>query len=391
MLRLTIRRRSYSVMIGKKRRLKFLFSLAMFDSAWYAPMCRQSGNAEVSKVSPPRLAVAIIVACSIVWPRPWVGHSEAQPLTLLEDAIRDGKVSSQITGVGGSTGDTIEVTLQRKVPQTLSLTLAPGTVLKSVDPSVQDMIVARIKGKRTRSNPGRYEVNSEIVLSDDNPHSYVIEAYCLDFHKANPGPTSSFTLERPDAHAEQIVKAGLASGAAMAVTQGALWIERAKADDSQLKARFPFSDRDLLAARELLKTSQVNSPGQSSVSSEQPKGVGPKPGFGQAEGRVFLDGIVQPNVLVVLNRTADYCVAEFRTDETGKWSIPSIEPDYYFVTSYCEGPRADGATRLLNFLGHDGSYLVRSGKLTRFPLFQWKSGRSYINSREDPFGPQGRR
>jgi hypothetical protein len=41
-----------------------------------------------------------------------------------------------------------------------------------------------IKGERVSGQT--YRPTTTIVLADDTQHTYVIEAYCLDFHKDNP-------------------------------------------------------------------------------------------------------------------------------------------------------------------------------------------------------------
>lgn len=68
----------------------------------------------------------------------------AQTTIPLDQAIKDGNVSVEITGMGGSTGDTIQITVQRKVPETLRLSLRPGTVFKSISGKVQNMLAVSI-------------------------------------------------------------------------------------------------------------------------------------------------------------------------------------------------------------------------------------------------------
>ncbi len=168
----------------------------------------------------------------------------------LEQAVKDGKVEVEISGIGGSTGDAILITARRKVPDVLRLTLTAGTVFKSISGTVQNMMGAGIKGDHIGENS--YRPATEIVLTDNDKHSYVVEAYCLDFHKDNPGPSDSFTIAPPDERANKILKAGKNKSASIGAIQSALWIHREGLTPSQVKERFPVSDDDIAIARELL-------------------------------------------------------------------------------------------------------------------------------------------
>lgn len=181
----------------------------------------------------------------------------------LDQAIKDGKVGAHITGIGGSTGDTILITVRRKVPEVLRLRLTPGTVFRSVTGRVQNMAGASIKGERVGERS--YRPASEIVLADDDKLSYVIEAYCLDFHKGNPGPSDRFSIAPPDGQALKILQAGKAKGASIQVIQAAVWMARDGATATQLKQRFPVGDRDIEAARGLLRDAKQAKPGTTST------------------------------------------------------------------------------------------------------------------------------
>ena len=58
----------------------------------------------------------------------------------LDEAVREDKVKIEISGLGGSTGDTILLNLKRKSPVKLRLSLTPGTVFQSTSGNVQNMI-----------------------------------------------------------------------------------------------------------------------------------------------------------------------------------------------------------------------------------------------------------
>jgi len=49
----------------------------------------------------------------------------------LKDAIRTGKVECTVTGLGGSTGDSMLLHVQKKVPEPLDLHFLAGTIFQS--------------------------------------------------------------------------------------------------------------------------------------------------------------------------------------------------------------------------------------------------------------------
>jgi hypothetical protein len=170
----------------------------------------------------------------------------------LADAAAAGRIEIQITGLGASTGDSIVVTVRRLVKETLRLTLAPGTVLKSGNQQTQDMVTAKLEGERIPGDESRYWVMSEIVLSDDRTRSFIIEAYCLDFDKDNPSSSSSYRLLSVDPRAKKIILAGMERKLSPEVIQAAIWMDRGGLTESALKQRFPVDDNDIKAARSLL-------------------------------------------------------------------------------------------------------------------------------------------
>jgi len=178
------------------------------------------------------------------------------PLTLaaqtipLDEAVREGKVQIEISGLGGSTGDTIILDIKRKVPEKLRISLSPGTVFKSTTGNVQNMISSKVKGERM--GPVSYRPGSEIYLNTDKKRSYIVEAYCLDFNKPNPGVGDSFTVYQVKDRTKSIIIEGEKARYSTRVIQSAIWIDRAKATPPQLKSRFPVNDNDIETAKRLL-------------------------------------------------------------------------------------------------------------------------------------------
>ena len=113
----------------------------------------------------------------------------------LAEAIAYGKVTAKFIGTGGSSGDTILLTIQKTEKagaETLKLSIPAGTILQSSNPSEQNMVIAGAHGIQIDSQ--RFTPQSEIILIDNNSITYVLEAYCAEFHKGNPSSATGFTL-----------------------------------------------------------------------------------------------------------------------------------------------------------------------------------------------------
>lgn len=179
----------------------------------------------------------------------FAGGVFAQEAVPLGQAIRDRKIQATVTALGGSSGDAILLTVRRIVPEPLRLSLTPGIVFTSKTGKVQNMAGARIKGERTGATT--YSPSDTIYLGDDADHLYIVEAYCMDFNKANPGAGDAFAWGEVDARAAEILNLGRAENTK--VVQSALWFDREKIDNAALKRRFPVNDQEIEAARALLQ------------------------------------------------------------------------------------------------------------------------------------------
>jgi len=211
--------------------------------------------------------------------------SAAQAPVPLTQAAKDGKVAINITGMGGSTGDVIQFEVQRRVAEELKLSVAPGTVFKSAGGEVQDMVAATLRGERVGDDA--YRPAHEMVLADDAWHSYVVEAYCLDFHKANPRRDDRFVLAGADQRAARIISAGKRHGASIRGIQCALWIDRDGPAVADLQRRFPGPSDDVRIAQSLLKA-VVRSESASTQPQQQTGQLGP--GFARDATVVLVSG-----------------------------------------------------------------------------------------------------
>jgi len=176
----------------------------------------------------------------------------AQVAIPLDQAVRDGKVSVRVYGLGGSTGDSLEIAVQSRVSDVLRLSITPGTVFRCSG-GAQDMVAATVKGLRLSGST--YSPTSVIHLDPQQQRTYVVEAYCLDFHKDNPGTGDTFRVGTLDRKSERILRAGSQESASIGAIQSALWMDRG-VSTSRLRGRLPVSDDDVRQAREILRRAQ---------------------------------------------------------------------------------------------------------------------------------------
>ena len=167
------------------------------------------------------------------------------PVMSFEAASSKGLIDFSFNGNGGSSGDVITLTIRRAVRRPLRLRLTAGTVLRSASASVQNMIVTTVKGQRI--DAARYRVVDLIELPDDDERVYLLEAYCLDFDKANPGASDRFSLAAVNGSALALINSIPKKRRSIPVVQAALWLA-AGVSNSAIRQRFEMSEADLLTA-----------------------------------------------------------------------------------------------------------------------------------------------
>lgn len=170
----------------------------------------------------------------------------AQPMRepeTLAGAIAAGKVTAVFRGLGGSSGDAVQVTVAR-TPKAgagrLVLVVPPGVQLRSSTPSVQDMVIASVRGRMVSET--RFAAASEIVVTGTGPVTYLLEAYCSEFEKDNPSDSTTFTLQMPNAALACILREG--RGLSMEALQAAVWIQTDRVTYARLSGKFPVSQMD---------------------------------------------------------------------------------------------------------------------------------------------------
>ena len=169
----------------------------------------------------------------------------------LSEAIDKGLVEAEITGMGASSGDSINLELTRLTPYTIEIEVPKGTVLLASD-MAQNMVVYDVRGIRPVS---------KIVLDSSELQLFILEAYCLDFHKENPSSSTKFsvgTLADPRIlrilDAADTIPPDIASVGAI---QTAIWIVTDNVSVTELIDRFPVDPEDIDNAMVILDEANI--------------------------------------------------------------------------------------------------------------------------------------
>lgn len=175
--------------------------------------------------------------------------------TTVQQAIEAGYVDVEVFGVGASSGDSIVMTIGSRVEEALDLDLPEGSELRAGNRGAQDMVVRGVKGELDSPAADSYRPADSISLDPGEVANYLLEAYCLDFHRANPQASDAFTVRGPAS--PRIVRVlGAADEAAsppsIPALQAAIWALTDDVGRAELRARFSVSSADLRTARALI-------------------------------------------------------------------------------------------------------------------------------------------
>jgi len=195
--------------------------------------------------------VALLVSAVVGGACP-LSRADVDVAVSLQDAVKQGKVDVEVISLGGATGNTIRVDVRRKVPENLRISITPGTVFIAKGGKVQNMAGGTIKGVYVSKNT--YRRTSVIAMSDGAKHSYLVESFCLDYHKPAPQPSHSFSLALADQRATRILEPPRDLSVSPWAFQCALWMDRAGVTSAELKKRFPshVTDVEIRVAQQLL-------------------------------------------------------------------------------------------------------------------------------------------
>lgn len=203
---------------------------------------RSSNRAYLSGILHRWLSLAWAVACLVI-----TENTRAEELSA---AIAARKVSVSFSGTGGSSGDSVMATvkLTDKSAESLHLTISPGTRLRSGNSSAQNMVVAGVKGEMTGSQSYR---GTSTITATSTPATYVLEAYCAEFEKDNPGSSTHFSVGSVDPVLACILEG--ASNLSVSARQAAVWIYTDKASYNHVNQKFSVSRSDWDAAAAVVR------------------------------------------------------------------------------------------------------------------------------------------
>lgn len=177
-----------------------------------------------------------------------------QAAQMLDKAVESGQAKIEVRGLGASSGDSLIIKAFNLSDQPLELDLPPGLVFKNISGGGQDMIALAVKGELVEED--KYRASSLIKLPDDQPREYLIEAYCLDFHRPNPEDDDRYALDSPDPAVGLILEKGRAGEHGIEVIQAAVWMYKG-ISNRQIEARFPIEAEGLAAAEKLVEETQA--------------------------------------------------------------------------------------------------------------------------------------
>lgn len=178
----------------------------------------------------------------------------------LIDAANQGLAEYRVIGNGDSSGDSLLMEIKRLTSNDVVIYVEPGTVFGTTSTDVQSMVGFSVRGVAVGTNTlGTTDVNAidfvpanRIRLTDDQPHVYLIEAYCLNFALDNPRPQDTFLARKVDARAATVLNAAGEARLSVASKQAAVWMDREHVTREEIQSKFEATDQELEDAWQLL-------------------------------------------------------------------------------------------------------------------------------------------
>ena len=196
-----------------------------------------------------------------------------QTAVSVQQAVKEGLVDVKVSSLGGATGNTVRVDVRRKAPKNVQVEITPGTVFLSGSNDVQNMAGGKVKGEFVGPNTYRPTDVNVMVLNDDAWHGYLIESYCMDFHKGPPRRGFQFQLAIQDQRTSRILDAAKDPSASLWARQFALWIDRDGISEKELLSRYGnvATEVDVRVAKKL--TEEAEQAGVKSIPADMPANV----------------------------------------------------------------------------------------------------------------------
>jgi lipid-binding SYLF domain-containing protein len=198
----------------------------------------------------------------------------AQDLDTSEDlsvAINRGHVTVAFHATGASSGDSILLTIAKApyAPSSrLLITVSPGLRLNNLNPTSQSMVIERIQGRMVGQDS--YVPAKIIELSDSSPVTYMLAAYCAEFHKSNPSPASVFNVGSTDPALACILYETARQNLSLQATQAAVWNYTDRITFEGMNQKFFVSPAHWAAAASVTQYCAGQSPASSAQITTQP-------------------------------------------------------------------------------------------------------------------------
>jgi len=208
-----------------------------------------------------RVAMLTVVVCSVSTPA--IPANDPAPVRL-DVAVRTGLVDVVVTGRGACSGDAVRVEVRRKVDRPLQVMVEAGTLMKSKSDKVQDMVCHGVKYQETG---GKYRRVDVMVLNDNRPQTFLLEAYCGDFAKPTPSRENSFEIGATDPRTALVIVKGKDAKASIKTIQVAVWLHRGETE-ADIRKRFRADEKEFQAAGLLVQAANASQRGDAAAAGQ---------------------------------------------------------------------------------------------------------------------------
>jgi hypothetical protein len=196
--------------------------------------------------------LALTLAFSLTTPVTRQGFSQTARVLSLQDALAGGQVVATFRGTGSSRGDavTVDVTRGRAAGSgPLSLSVAPGSVLRNASGGAQNMVIAGVRGRDV--GRGMFRPATRIDVPATGVATYILSTFCAEFDKDNPSSSNTFALERAHPTLACITSAG--QGLSVPALQAAVWMATDHLTFSKMSAKFSVTPAEWAAGEAVFR------------------------------------------------------------------------------------------------------------------------------------------
>lgn len=204
-----------------------------------------------------RILFSVLVLISSIC----IGSAAGQTFTL-EEAEDEGLVYVEFYGTGASSGQSIIMGIERLCSYPVELTIPSGMVLKSYSASYQDMVVRRAYVVSMANEEVDLTLAPSIKLVDNEPQAVLLEAYCLDFEKDNPGEDATFSIGDSGNYEVKKVMGAVEKldedVADIASIQTAIWVVTDDLSREELEEKFEVTQENIDNAEIILESAGID-------------------------------------------------------------------------------------------------------------------------------------